>query len=96
VLAAKGAGIKTVVIPDLNQRDLAEIPDTLTQGIEFKTVEHVREVLAIALRKTPSARRKKRKTVDSKSPSKKRPPRKKPARKNQSRKKQSRRKPART
>jgi len=51
VLAAKGAGIKTVIIPELNRRDLAEIAEPLKRGITFKPVEHLRDVLEIALRK---------------------------------------------
>ncbi len=49
VLAAKGAGIRTVLLPKLNQRDLGEIADELKAGVEFRLVEHLDEVLDLAL-----------------------------------------------
>jgi ATP-dependent Lon protease len=49
VLAAKAAGVKTLVLPRLNQRDLAEVPKELKTGIKFNFVEHMRDVLDLAL-----------------------------------------------
>lgn len=49
VLAAKGAGIRRVVLPRLNERDLAEIPEELTGGLDFHLVEHLEEALDFAL-----------------------------------------------
>ncbi len=49
VIAAKGAGIRTLVLPKLNDRDLEEIPPELKEGLEFHLVEHLDEVLAIAV-----------------------------------------------
>ena len=49
VLAAKGAGIRRVVLPRLNKRDLAEIPEELTGGLDFHLVEHLEEALDFAL-----------------------------------------------
>ncbi len=49
VLAAKGAGVRTVLLPRLNQRDLAEIANDLKAGVEFRFVEHIDEVLDAAL-----------------------------------------------
>ena len=51
VIAAHRAGIKTVVLPKDNQKDLEEIPDEVKRDIEFKFVTHMDEVLAIALSK---------------------------------------------
>ena len=51
MLAAHRAGIKTVVIPLENEKDLAEIPDNIKNNLEIKTVEWVEEVLSIALEK---------------------------------------------
>jgi ATP-dependent Lon protease len=51
MLAALRAGIKTVIIPLENEKDLAEIPDNIKNNLEIKTVEWVEEVLSIALEK---------------------------------------------
>jgi ATP-dependent Lon protease len=48
-LAAKLAGIDTVIVPKLNRRDLAEIPATITDGLTFHFVDHMDEVLKLAL-----------------------------------------------
>ena len=48
-LAAKIAGIDTVIVPKLNRRDLAEIPATITDGLTFHFVDHMDEVLKLAL-----------------------------------------------
>jgi ATP-dependent Lon protease len=48
-LAAKLAGIDTVIVPKLNRRDLAEIPATITDGLTFHFVDHMDEVLRLAL-----------------------------------------------
>ncbi|MDP9121109.1 MAG: endopeptidase La [Acidobacteriota bacterium] len=48
-LAAKLAGIHTVIVPKLNRRDLTEIPDTIKKDLKFHFVEHMDEVLEIAL-----------------------------------------------
>tara|TARA_A100001011_G_scaffold77553_1_gene79854 strand:- start:496 stop:2889 length:2394 start_codon:yes stop_codon:yes gene_type:complete len=49
MLAALRAGIKTVIIPLENEKDLAEIPDNIKKNLEIKSVEWVEEVLSIAL-----------------------------------------------
>ena len=49
LLAALRGGIKTVLIPKENEKDLAEIPDNVKEGLEIMAVEHVSEVLKIAL-----------------------------------------------
>jgi ATP-dependent Lon protease len=48
-LAAKLAGIHTVLVPKLNRRDLAEIPAAITDGLTFHFVDHMDEVLKLAL-----------------------------------------------
>ncbi|HEX4959771.1 MAG TPA: endopeptidase La [Thermoanaerobaculia bacterium] len=48
-LAAKLAGVHTVIVPKLNRRDLAEIPATITEGLTFHFVDHMDEVLKLAL-----------------------------------------------
>ena len=49
-LAAKQAGIKTVILPERNQKDLVEVPDDAKDGLEFIFVDHVDEVLDRALK----------------------------------------------
>lgn len=49
-LAAHRAGIRKVVIPDGNQKDLRDIPDSVLQEIEFVPVKHMDEVLQAALK----------------------------------------------
>ncbi|WP_459666889.1 endopeptidase La [Novosphingobium sp. 11B] len=49
LLAALRGGITTVLIPEENRKDLAEIPDNVKQGLEIIPVAHVDEVLAKAL-----------------------------------------------
>jgi ATP-dependent Lon protease len=50
-LAAMRAGISTVIIPKLNEKDLVDVPDEVKQKIKFEPVENVDEVLAVALEK---------------------------------------------
>ncbi|HOM70624.1 MAG TPA: endopeptidase La [Armatimonadota bacterium] len=49
VLAAHRAGIKTVIMPKENEKDLEEIPENVLADLTIKLVEHADEVLAIAL-----------------------------------------------
>ena len=48
-LAAMRAGISTVVIPKLNEKDLIEVPEEAKEKLRFFPVEHVDQVLQIAL-----------------------------------------------
>jgi ATP-dependent Lon protease len=49
LLAALRGGITTVLIPAENEKDLVELPSTVTEGLEIVPVDHVDEVLARAL-----------------------------------------------
>lgn len=49
LLAALRGGIKTVLIPKENEKDLAELPDNVKTGLEIIPVEHVSDVLKLAL-----------------------------------------------
>ena len=49
LLAALRGGIKTVLIPQDNEKDLAEIPNNIKEGLEIIPVSHVDQVLARAL-----------------------------------------------
>ena len=53
LLAALRGGIKTVLIPVENERDLPEIPDNVKQGLTIIPVSHVSEVLKLALVRQP-------------------------------------------
>ncbi len=53
LLAALRGGIKTVLIPQENAKDLIEIPDNVKQGLTIIPVSHVREVLKVALVRQP-------------------------------------------
>ncbi|MDP3549815.1 MAG: endopeptidase La [Novosphingobium sp.] len=55
LLAALRGGIKTVLIPEENRKDLIEIPANIKEGMEIIPVSHVDEVLARALTSAPQA-----------------------------------------
>ena len=55
LLAALRAGTKTVLIPKENEKDLAEIPDNVKEGLTIIPVSHVSEVIANALTASPRA-----------------------------------------
>ena len=55
LLAALRGGIKTVLIPEDNAKDLPDIPDNVKAGLEIITVKHVSEVLELALVSKPEA-----------------------------------------
>jgi len=54
LLAALRGGIKTVLIPEENVKDLAEIPKNVKDGLEIIAVSHVDEVLEHALTELPA------------------------------------------
>lgn len=51
VLAAVRAGIREIVLPALNEKDVAEIPDNVKEGIRFHLVQDIREALGLLLAK---------------------------------------------
>ncbi len=55
LLAALRAGIKTVIIPQENEKDLAEVPDNVKSGMRIVPVSNVGDVLKIALVRQPEA-----------------------------------------
>jgi len=59
VIAAHRAGIRMVILPKNNKKDLEDIPKDVTKDLTFHFVEHMDEVLKIALTKTLSLRTKK-------------------------------------
>jgi ATP-dependent Lon protease len=55
LLAALRGGIKTVLIPEENEKDLADIPDNVKEGLTIIPVSHVSQVLKHALVRQPDA-----------------------------------------
>ena len=53
LLAARRGGIKTVLIPRENERDLKEVPDNIKADLDIQAVKWIDEVLAIALERMP-------------------------------------------
>ncbi|MCW8194148.1 endopeptidase La [Proteobacteria bacterium 005FR1] len=53
LLAAHRGGIKTVIIPADNERDLREIPDNITEALDIRPVKWIDEVLEVALTSMP-------------------------------------------
>jgi ATP-dependent Lon protease len=53
LLAARRGGIKTVIIPKENERDLKEVPDNIKDQLTIRAVKWIDEVLAIALESMP-------------------------------------------
>jgi ATP-dependent Lon protease len=55
LLAAHRGGIKLVLIPEENVKDLAEIPDNVKNAIEIVPVRWIDKVLELALERVPQA-----------------------------------------
>jgi ATP-dependent Lon protease len=49
VLAASRAGIRTVILPRRNEKDLVEVPEEVRRELEIRSVESIEEMLPIAL-----------------------------------------------
>jgi ATP-dependent Lon protease len=54
LLAAHRGGIKLVLIPEENVKDLTDIPDNVKNGIEIRPVRWIDQVLELALEKVPT------------------------------------------
>jgi ATP-dependent Lon protease len=57
VLAAHRAGIKTILMPKENQKDLEDIPKKVQKEIEFHFMDRMMDVLKLALEPSPGSRR---------------------------------------
>ncbi len=57
VLAARRLGMKTVVLPAKNDKDVKELPANVKRGMQFVYVEHMDQVLKVALARTKAATR---------------------------------------
>jgi ATP-dependent Lon protease len=49
ILAARRAGVKTVVLPKKNEENLKDIPDYIKREMNLVLVEHIQEVLDLTL-----------------------------------------------
>jgi ATP-dependent Lon protease len=49
VLAARRAGIRTVILPHRNEKDLVDIPENIRREMDFRFVENLDQVLDVAL-----------------------------------------------
>ena len=58
-LAAHRGGIKTVLIPKENAKDLVEIPDNIKNKLEIYPVKWIDEVLSLSLERKPEPRNEK-------------------------------------
>ncbi|MCH2558522.1 MAG: endopeptidase La [Alcanivorax sp.] len=54
LLAAHRGGIKTVLIPHENERDLKEIPENIKEALDIRPVKWIDQVLEVALTHTPT------------------------------------------
>jgi len=52
VLAANRAGVKKVILPEENEKDLEEVPDFVKQVMEFSFVKNADEIMAQVLEKS--------------------------------------------
>jgi ATP-dependent Lon protease len=52
ILAARRAGINEIIVPKLNEKDVAEVPAYALKGMKIHYVSKVEEVFALALQKT--------------------------------------------
>ena len=57
LLAAHRGGVKTVIIPEENERDLVDIPKNIKQNLDIKPVRWIDEVLELALTHLPEPRK---------------------------------------
>jgi ATP-dependent Lon protease len=55
VLAARRAGLKRVILPKENNKDLRDLPEPVRNEMEFVLVERIEEVLRAAMREPPQA-----------------------------------------
>jgi ATP-dependent Lon protease len=53
VLAAHRAGIKRVVLPDRNRKDMVDIPESVRKDLELSFVKRIQEVLEQTLELSP-------------------------------------------
>ena len=50
VVAAKRIGLKTLILPAANRRDMDELPDYLSDGLRFHFAEHYQDVFDVVFK----------------------------------------------
>ncbi len=65
LLAARRGGIKTVLIPEENRRDLKEVPDNIKEALDIRPVRWIDEVLESALADKPAPKKEDSRAEDS-------------------------------
>ncbi|MDZ7372401.1 MAG: endopeptidase La [candidate division KSB1 bacterium] len=55
LLAAQRAGIRVVVVPEKNRKDLLELPKALRRGLDIRLARHIEDVLSLALVEEPAS-----------------------------------------
>ena len=58
VIAAHRAGLKTIVLPKENKKDMEDVPDNVKRDIKFVFAEHLDQVLDVAFDRSPRATKK--------------------------------------
>ncbi len=61
ILAARQAGIKTIVLPQENEKDLADVPEAARKGVEFIFARTIDDILPVAFDGTPRKTKNKKK-----------------------------------
>ncbi|WP_108444409.1 endopeptidase La [Halomonas denitrificans] len=69
LLAARRGGIKTVLIPEENRRDLKEVPDNIKEALDIRPVSWIDDVLEVALAEKPGPKKEGSTAEDSSSKS---------------------------
>jgi ATP-dependent Lon protease len=64
VLAAHRAGLKTVIIPKRNEKDLEDVPEEVRTQLHFVLADRVEDVLEAALEKTKSGNGRRRRAAN--------------------------------
>jgi ATP-dependent Lon protease len=52
ILAAQRAGIKTVILPARNKKDMVDVPDSAKKDLKFKFIKRIEELLPLAFEKS--------------------------------------------
>ncbi|TDR57312.1 ATP-dependent proteinase [Halomonas ventosae] len=65
LLAARRGGIKIVLIPEENRRDLKEVPDNIKEALDIRPVRWIDDVLEVALADKPAPKKEEPRAEDS-------------------------------